>query len=77
MQTTVTDRGQTSIPAAIRRRHKLKPQSKLIWLDFGTTISVIPVSGDPMKLIRGMFKRRGLTKLLLEQRRQERERVRP
>jgi len=73
MQTTVTERGQTSIPALIRRRYNLKPNTKLIWLDLGGTISIIPAAEDPIKTLRGMFKQKGLSKMLLEERRRERD----
>lgn len=72
-QTTVTQRGQTSIPVQIRHRYNLKAHTKLVWLDFGRTISVVPISDDPMKTLRGMFKQRSLTRLLLEERRRERQ----
>lgn len=77
METTITQRGQTSIPAEIRRRYHLKPGSKLIWLDLGKTISVVAASEDPMKTLRGIFREKGLTKLLLEQRRRQRQQERP
>lgn len=73
MQTTATERGQTSIPAPIRRRYGLKSRSKLIWVDLGGSVSVIPVADDPMGTVRGLFKEKGLRKLLLEERRRERK----
>ncbi len=76
MLTSVTEGGQTTIPVQIRRRYNLKTHSKLIWLDLGETISVIPASEDPIQSLRGMFKQKGLTKLLLEERRRERQRER-
>ena len=72
MLTTVTEGGQTTIPVQIRRRYNLKTHSKLIWLDLGETISVIPSPEDSIQTLRGMFKQKGLTRLLLEERRRER-----
>jgi bifunctional DNA-binding transcriptional regulator/antitoxin component of YhaV-PrlF toxin-antitoxin module len=74
METTVSERGQTAVPAVIRRRHHIKPHTKLVWLDLGKTISVIPETEDPVETLRGMFKGKGLTKSLLEERKQERDR---
>lgn len=70
-QTTVTERGQTSIPVQIRKRYNLKANVKLIWLDFGEMICIMPAQDDPVKALRGIFKERGLTKLMLEERRRE------
>ncbi|MEW6054527.1 MAG: AbrB/MazE/SpoVT family DNA-binding domain-containing protein [Nitrospirota bacterium] len=38
MESTVTVRGQTAIPAAIRRRYDIKAKTKLEWIDDGHTI---------------------------------------
>ena len=72
-QTTVTERGQTSIPIQIRRRYNLKSSTRLIWLDLGKTISIVPLSEDPVKTLRGFFRERGLTQILLNERRRQRE----
>lgn len=74
MQSTVSVRGQTVIPAEIRKRHRIKPSTRLIWLDDGNVIHVIPVPDDPIEAMRGMFKGGGLTEALLADRRRERER---
>jgi AbrB family looped-hinge helix DNA binding protein len=37
MKSTVTARGQTAIPAEIRRRYNIKPNTKLEWIDDGQT----------------------------------------
>ena len=56
MESTVTVRGQTAIPAAIRRRYNIKPKSKLVWIDDGHTITVMPITRDPIKALKGRFK---------------------
>lgn len=76
MHSTITERGQTAIPAALRKRYGLKPHMKLEWIDLGRTIAVTPVPTDPIKAMHGMLKGSGLTQALLESRRQERERER-
>ena len=74
MESTVTERGQTAIPAVLRKKYGLKPHMKLVWVDTGGGIRVVPVSGDPVKHFRGMFKGLGLTDSLLKDRREELER---
>lgn len=74
MQTTVTERGQTSIPAEIRKRLGLKPGQRLEWMMAGRMMHVIPISDDPIEAFCGSSKGKGLLKALLEERRMERER---
>ncbi len=44
MVTTLSDRGQTAVPARIRRRFKLKAHQRLEWADDGKVIYVLPVA---------------------------------
>ena len=74
MESTVTVRGQTAIPIAIRRKYNIKPNTKLEWIDDGHSITVLPVSTDPVKSLRGKFKGANLLKELIRTRQQERER---
>ncbi len=72
MQTTVTERGQISIPAALRERYHLIPGTGVEWMETADGIFLLPVPKDPIAAFRG--KSRGLTKALLKERRQDRER---
>ncbi len=74
MRTLVTKRGQTVVPAAIRKRHQIEEGDGLVWLDDGSSIRVVPVSGDPIQALRGVGKGEGLTKRLLEERARDRQR---
>lgn len=76
METTVTRRGQTNIPAAIRRRHDIKEGDRITWLDDGENIRIVPVPADPIRALRGSGRGRSLLTALLRQRRQDRERDR-
>lgn len=71
MQTTVSERGQTSVPAEIRKEFNLKAKAKLAWMVDGDLIIVMPIPDDPIKAFRG--KSKGLTEALLKSRREERE----
>ncbi len=74
MQTAITKRGQTVIPAAIRKRHQIQAGDHLVWLDDGETIKVIVVPANPMQALRGRGRGERLVERLLEERRAERER---
>jgi len=73
MQSTITARGQTVIPATIRRRFNLSPADKLEWIVEGNVIRVVPVQADPIAAFRGQGKGGGAARLLAD-RQQDRER---
>jgi len=73
MQSTITARGQTVIPAAIRHRFNLSPADKLEWIVEGNVIRVVPVQADPIAAFRGQGKGGGVARLLAD-RQQDRER---
>lgn len=72
MRTTVTSRGQTVVPARIRKDHGIREQTQLQWIDDGRTIRVVPVPSDPIRGAKGIT--RGLHARLLEERERERRR---
>lgn len=72
MKTTVTARGQTVVPAKIRRDHHIEPQTRLEWVDDGSSIRVVPVPADPIRAAKGSTHQLGSR--LLEERALERAR---
>ena len=73
MRSTITDRGQTVIPAAIRRALGLSPADRLEWIISPDGVRVFPVKNDPVDAFRGQGKGRG-TQRLLDERRADRTR---
>ncbi len=73
MVTTLTQRGQTAVPALIRKILHLKAHTKLEWGLTSQGITVMPIPEDPIKEMRGILKGYKLTKSLLEERKKERE----
>ncbi len=62
MRSTITARGQTVIPAAIRQRFSLTPSQRLEWLvEADGSIRVVPVDPSPVKAFRGMGRIRAAT----------------
>jgi AbrB family looped-hinge helix DNA binding protein len=73
MRTKVTERGQVSIPAAIRRKLGITANTALEWVLEGNAVRVIPVPEDPAAALRGAGKR-GAVRRLLDDRRRDRRR---
>lgn len=74
MQTLVSSRGQTVIPAALRRRYHIAEGDQVLWIDDGRTIRVIPLPADPIAALRGAGRGERLVERLLEARQVERDR---
>ncbi len=70
MRSTITERGQTVIPAAIRRQFNLHPSDRLEWVLDNGAIRVVPVRANPVEAFRGQGKG-GSTRRLLAARREE------
>ncbi len=72
MRSTITDRGQTVIPVAIRRQFNLTPADRLEWIVENNNLRVVPVKKDPIDAFRGKGTG-GSTERLLADRRKDRE----
>jgi len=72
---TVSAKGWIVIPKEIRQRYHLKKGDKVHVIDTGRTLTIVPVSRDPIAEGRGMLKGGppSLTQSLLEDRRWELE----
>jgi AbrB family looped-hinge helix DNA binding protein len=71
LQSTITARGQTVVPAAIRNQFQLGPADRLEWLLDNGNIRVVPVRANPIQAFRGQGKG-GATTRLLAARKQDR-----
>lgn len=76
MRSSVSKRGQTAIPAELRKKYDLGQDTKLEWLDYRGLIVALPVKGDPIRAAKGLTKGEGLHARLLDLRQQERARER-
>jgi AbrB family looped-hinge helix DNA binding protein len=70
----ISMKGWVVIPKNIREKYKLKGGDRVDIVDYGGIISIIPISGDPIKETAGMLKNgTSLTEALLSERKKERE----
>ena len=74
MRSTITSRGQTVIPAEVRRFFHLSASDRLEWVIENNVIRIIPVRENPIDAFRGSSKRNGATVRLLADRAADRER---
>lgn len=76
MRTTVSSRGQTAVPAEVRRRFNLKGNSRLEWIIEGDVITLLPVPPDPTRAFRGSLRGKYTGKAFIRERVRERRRER-
>ena len=72
MKTTVSTRGQVSIPTELRKRFNIEPETQVEWIAEGNAIRIVPLPKDPVKAFRGAGRERYTTEKLLKDRRKER-----
>lgn len=73
MLISVTKRGQTVTPAAIRNKYQIKVGDHIVWVDDGQTIKVIPIPDDPISVMKGRGKGEHVFVNIVADRRQELE----
>lgn len=74
METYATVKGQIVIPASLRRKYGIKNGTKIIVTDIGDAIVLKPVTEQYLRNLQGSLKGRGGLKVLLDERRRDRER---
>ncbi|MGV6851029.1 MAG: AbrB/MazE/SpoVT family DNA-binding domain-containing protein [bacterium] len=74
MRSTITSRGQTVVPAEVRKFFHLSPSDRLEWVIEKNGVRVIPVQENPISAFRGSSKNKGATKRLLADRAADRAR---
>jgi AbrB family looped-hinge helix DNA binding protein len=72
---TISSKGWVVIPADLRRKYALKPGTRVILVDYGGVLTIVPAKADPIAEAMGMFKDgNSLAQALLIERAQERAR---
>jgi len=73
MRTTVSKRGQVSVPSQVRKQLGIGPDTTVEWIVEGNSARIIPIPSDPVRAFRGSGKK-GLVERLLKERRRDRDR---
>ena len=74
METYATIKGQIVIPATLRRKYGIKNGTKIIVTDVGDAIILKPVTEQYLRNLQGSLKGKGGLKVLMEERRKDKER---
>ncbi len=74
MKIHVSAKGQIVIPATLRKKYGIKNGTKIIVTDTGDAIVLKPVTEQYLKNLQGSLKGKGGLKVLLEERRKDKER---
>jgi AbrB family looped-hinge helix DNA binding protein len=72
---TVSSKGWVVIPAELRRKYDLKPGARVMIVDYGGVLALVPALDDPVEQGHGLLAgKSSLTRALLAERARERER---
>jgi len=72
---TISKKGWVVIPADLRKKYDLTPGTEVQIVDYGGVLSIVKVFDDPINNGAGILKGTdSLTKAIVEEHRQERER---
>lgn len=56
MVLTVSNKGWVVIPAEYRKKYNLHPGAKVVIVDYGGVLAIVPAVKDPIKTGRGFLK---------------------
>ncbi|HHY38745.1 MAG TPA: AbrB/MazE/SpoVT family DNA-binding domain-containing protein [Clostridia bacterium] len=68
---SVSSKGWVVIPKELRKRHNIRPGSKVLFIEAEDGLTLVPLAKDPIKNLKGVLKGYPLVDDLLEMRRQE------
>ena len=74
---TISSKGWIVIPSELRRKYNLRSGSRIVLVDYGGVLALVPAFSDPLEQAAGLLKDGpSLTEALLVERAQERARER-
>ena len=73
METYATTKGQIVIPVALRRKYGITEGTKIVIVDNGNDIVLRPMTRERITRLRGSLKEKGTLQMLLDERREDKE----
>lgn len=73
MEAIVTTKGQIVIPAKLRRKYGINAGTRIRLIEDGERIILQPITREYIHSLRGKYKGKGLLKVLLADKKRERE----
>ena len=74
---TISAKGWLVIPVELRKKYDLKKGARVMLVDYGGVLAIVPAMANPIQQSRGMLKGgKPLLQVLKEERKRERERER-
>lgn len=71
---TISAKGWLVIPVELRKKYELREGARVVLVDYGGVLSIVPAMSKPVEATRGMLKgRRSLLKALAQEKKRERE----
>ena len=74
MDSVITKKGQVVVPVSLRRKYGITPGTKVVWIDTGSVIKLIPIPEDAVGALRGCSEGENLAESLLRDREEDRKR---
>ncbi len=71
---TISAKGWLVIPVELRKKYALHEGARVMLVDYGGVLAIVPSMSKPLDQARGMFKGKALLKALKAEKRRERER---
>jgi len=73
-EASITSKGQIVIPASLRRKFGITPQTRIVISEDGQQIILKPITAEAIRQLHGSLKGSGMVRALLEERAADRER---
>ncbi len=71
MESIITKKGQVVVPVLLRRKYGITAGTRVVWIDTGSVIKLIPIPEDPVAALRGCSKGENLSASLLRDRKED------